>query len=90
MWHGKHTFKDLQESAEHMPANILADRLRRLKEWGVIYREPYQDRPVRYNYRLTDAGLEMETVLLQIMKWGHENLGGGKFDPETGTSLAVR
>ncbi|MGH0001680.1 winged helix-turn-helix transcriptional regulator [Pseudovibrio ascidiaceicola] len=89
MWHDKHTFKDLQDSAEHMPANILTTRLNRLMEWGLIYRTPYQDKPVRYTYHLTEAGLKTETVLLQIMQWGHENLGGGKYNPETRQSLSA-
>lgn len=90
MWHGKHTFKDLQESDEHIPANILTERLRRLMEWELVYRQPYQDRPVRYSYHLTDAGQGFEAVLLQIMEWGHENLGGGKFDPASGKSTPER
>ncbi len=85
MWHGKHTFQALQESAEHIPTNILSDRLRRLMGWGLVRREPYQERPVRYAYHLTDTGRELEPVLLAAMQWGHHNLGGGVFrPPETG------
>jgi len=81
MWHEKHTFKSLQESDEHIPANILANRLQRLTNWGLVYREPYQDRPVRYAYKLTPAGQKLEPVLKQIMSWGHHHLGGGFYDP---------
>ena len=77
MWHGKHTFQALQASAEQIPTNILADRLRRLAEWGLVRREQYQDRPARFEYHLTDAGKTLEPTLIQIMRWGHENLGGG-------------
>ncbi|MDJ0932757.1 helix-turn-helix domain-containing protein [Breoghania sp.] len=77
MWHGKHTFHELQTSAERIPTNQLSQRLKRLETWGLIRREAYQDRPVRYRYFLTDAGKALEPVLLQIMQWGHENLGGG-------------
>jgi DNA-binding HxlR family transcriptional regulator len=81
MWHGKHTFQALQASSERIPTNILADRLRRLMDWGLVRREPYQDRPVRYAYHLTEAGRTLEPVLLQIMQWGHLRLDGGLFDP---------
>lgn len=81
MWHGKHTFQALQGSAERMPTNILSERLRRLMSWGLVRREPYQERPVRYTYHLTEAGRALEPVLLQVMRWGHHYLGGGKFDP---------
>lgn len=86
MWHGKHTFQDLQTSEERMPTNQLSQRLKRLMEWGLVRREAYQDRPVRYRYYLTDEGRELEPVLLGIMQWGHENLGGGLYDPKEGTS----
>lgn len=84
MWHGKHTFQALQSSAERMPTNILSDRLKRLEQWGLVRREAYQQRPVRYRYCLTEAGQSLEPVLLQIMAWGHLRLGGGSYDPVTG------
>ncbi|MDP6688238.1 MAG: helix-turn-helix domain-containing protein [Alphaproteobacteria bacterium] len=86
MWHGKHTFQELQRSDEHVPSNILSQRLRRLMDWGLLSRTPYQDRPVRYAYHLTGKGRSLEPVLLQVMAWGHENLDGGLYDPETGVS----
>jgi DNA-binding HxlR family transcriptional regulator len=82
MWHDKYTFQELQNSSERIPTNILAERLRRLMRWGLVVREPYQDRPVRYSYKLTKAGLALEPVLLQVMNWGHRYLGGGKFKPK--------
>jgi len=84
MWHHKHTFHALQNSAERIPTNILSDRLRRLMRWGLVRREPYQDRPVRYAYHLTEAGRTLEPVLIQIMRWGHEHLEGGIFVPGEG------
>lgn len=90
MWHGKHTYQALQESAEHMPTNILAQRLKRLIKWGLVRRQPYQDRPVRYAYHLTEAGRLLEPALLQFMQWGHEQLGGGLYDPNSGESATPR
>lgn len=84
MWHGKHTFQALQESAERIPTNILSERLKRLEKWGLVRREVYQQRPVRYAYQLTNEGKSLEPVLLQIMAWGHKRLGGGRYDPATG------
>ncbi|MBS0561306.1 MAG: helix-turn-helix transcriptional regulator [Proteobacteria bacterium] len=86
LWHGKQTFQALQDSAEGVPSNILADRLKRLESWGLIRREPYQQRPVRYAYHLTDQGRSLEPILLQIMAWGRAHLGGGRFDPASGRS----
>ncbi len=86
LWHGKHTFQALQDSAERIPSNILSDRLRRLTEWGLVERTPYQERPIRYAYRLTPAGETLEPLLLQIMRWGHARLGGGLYNPDNPAS----
>ena len=88
MWHGKHTFQELQNSEERMPSNLLSQRLKRLMEWGLVDREAYQDKPVRYRYRLTSRGRELEPVLLQVMNWGHAQLGGGRYDPAKGATVA--
>lgn len=88
LWHGKHTFQQLQESAEHVPSNLLSERLKRLMGWGLVDRRAYQDHPVRYRYELTEEGKSLEPVLLQIMAWGHTHLGGGLYDPVQGTTVS--
>jgi len=85
LWHGKHTFQALQDSEERVPSNILAQRLKKLMNLGLVRRAAYQQRPVRHAYHLTDEGASLEPVLLQIMGWGHDHLGGGRYDPETRT-----
>lgn len=87
MWHGRHRFQALQSSAEHIPTNILSERLKRLQDWGLVQRDAYQDRPVRYEYHLTKAGKSLEPVLLEIMEWGHARLGGGHYDPVSGVHV---
>lgn len=86
MWHGKETFQSLQRGEEHIPTNILSSRLKRLVELGLVEKLPYQDRPVRYRYRLTETGRSLEQVLLSLMEWGKGRLGGGHYDPTTGQS----
>lgn len=48
---------------------MLADRLRRLERAGVICRSPYQQRPVRYDYKLTDKGEDLFGVLYAMRNW---------------------
>ena len=86
IWHGKHTFQELQNSEERIPSNLLSQRLKRLMTWGLVRREAYQHRPVRYRYQLTSEGKELEPVLLEMMKWGHAKLGGGLYDPIRGVT----
>lgn len=90
MWHGKQTFQALQDSSEGIPSNILSERLKRLEKWGLVRREAYQRNPVRYAYHLTEEGRSLEPVLLQIMAWGHEHLGGGRYGPTSGKSWRSR
>jgi len=74
--HGKSTYGELLGSPEGIPTNILADRLRRLEEAGIIVRSVYQDRPVRYAYGLSDKGKDLGNVLLALMHWGKTHLPG--------------
>jgi len=56
--------------------SIVAERLKRLVEEGVLRREAYQDRPVRHEYRLTDKGLALHPVIMAIVHWGDEFYAG--------------
>jgi len=81
---GKHTFKAFQESPEKIPSNILADRLKRLEQAGVVVRKVYQERPRRYAYYLTDKGKELGTVMRSMVKWAN------KYIPETYDLKTIR
>jgi len=50
--------------------NVLTDRLEHLVGHGVLERVPYQQRPVRYDYRLTDKGIDLWSVLTAMREWG--------------------
>jgi len=50
--------------------NILADRLNRLVETGVVEKVPYQERPRRFEYRLTEKGADLWRVLTAMREWG--------------------
>lgn len=73
---GKTTYGDLARSPERIPTNILADRLKRLEQAGIISSTPYQERPVRYSYALTEKGLALGDVLLAFVRWGKEHIPG--------------
>src|SRR5437762_11472336 len=53
---GKTRYGDFLSSSEGIPTNILAERLRRLQEAGVVEAEPYSQHPRRLEYRLTPRG----------------------------------
>ncbi|RFA12361.1 hypothetical protein B7R22_16330 [Subtercola boreus] len=52
------------------PREILTARLRKLEAEGVIIRTPYQQRPARFEYSLTDAGRQLGPVLQTLRGWG--------------------
>jgi DNA-binding HxlR family transcriptional regulator len=56
--------------------HILADRLRKLVAEGVLKKVPYHERPARYEYRLTQKGLDLYPVLMSIVHWGDTYTAG--------------
>ena len=75
--------------------HLLADRLKKLVRFGVLRRIPYQESPKRYEYILTQKGLDLYPIIMSIVHWGnihmvdsrgrpmlHEHKNCGKmFDP---------
>jgi DNA-binding HxlR family transcriptional regulator len=52
-------------------SNILSNRLKRLIEHGIVCKTPYQEKPTRYKYQLTEAGLSLFPIVLSVVKWGN-------------------
>ncbi|OLT06945.1 hypothetical protein BJF90_15255 [Pseudonocardia sp. CNS-004] len=69
-------YGDLAVSAERIPTNTLADRLRRLEDAGIVDRERYSDHPPRHTYRLTVSGRALGPVLDAIATWGTTHIPG--------------
>ncbi|WP_225839091.1 helix-turn-helix domain-containing protein [Streptomyces sp. NK08204] len=59
------------------PRDILAARLRRLVDAGILTKRAYSERPQRFEYRATQAGLELEPVLMTLKEWGDRHLRKG-------------
>ena len=70
MVRGVRTFKEFSESGEGIASNILANRLRRLEEVGVITRDVSEGDARRVYYRLTERGIDLAPVLLDLLVWG--------------------
>lgn len=87
---GKGTYSEFQQSPEGIPTNILADRLKRLQAAGIIDRKPYQQKPVRYRYRLTGKGRDLSPVIHALIDWSERHLEGVLSRAEIETMLAAR
>ena len=90
---GVRRFDDFIESLG-TPRNVLAERLSRLCDEGILVKVPYQDRPTRHEYRLTEKGLALYPVMVAMLHWGNEWLEWGPdgppvdlIDRETGAAI---
>ena len=70
-FYGVRRFEDFREDLG-VARNILADRLQKLVANGVLDRVQYDDRPPRFEYRLTDKGRDLLPVVLTMMQWGNK------------------
>ena len=73
---GKARYSQFLESAEHIPTNILADRLKRLEREGLITSTAYSEHPRRLEYRLTDDGRSLGRAVGALAAWGLEHIPG--------------
>lgn len=70
MVRGFRTFRDFENAGEGIATNILADRLHRLCRAGIVQaeRDPADGR--QKEYRLTEKGIDLAPVLLELLIWG--------------------
>ena len=60
---------------------ILADRLEKLVAHGIFERRPYQEKPTRHEYRLTEKGVDLYPVITTLADWGDKWLDEGRGPP---------
>jgi len=72
---GVRRFEDMQQRIG-APRQVLSDRLGSLVAAGILGRHPYRDpgQRTRYEYRLTEAGLDLYPVLVALLRWGDRHL----------------
>jgi DNA-binding HxlR family transcriptional regulator len=61
--------------------HLLAERLKKLLRHGVLRRVPYQDRPKRYEYILTQKGLDLHPIMMSIVHWGDVHMADERGRP---------
>ncbi len=82
MFLDKRMYSELADSMEKIPTNILADRLKKLESADLIEKKPYQDRPVRYAYTLTQRGEALRPTLIEMATWGNNFIAGTAKTPK--------
>lgn len=72
---GVRRFEDFQAHLA-IARNVLAVRLQSLVSYGVLERRRYQERPERFEYRLTEKGRDLYPIVAALMRWGDRWLAG--------------
>ena len=70
MVRGYRTFREFQRSGEGIATNILADRLQKLEDAGILFTEPAAEDGRSTHYRLTAKGIALAPILLELLIWG--------------------
>jgi DNA-binding HxlR family transcriptional regulator len=70
---GRRKFTEMQASLG-VARNVLASRLERLVDAGILERRLYTERPERYEYFLTEMGLDLWPTIVSLMHWGDKHL----------------
>jgi len=77
---GTRRFEDFQAHLG-VTRHRLADRLRKLVDHEILDRVRYQERPERFEYRLTEKGRDLYPVIVSLMRWGDRWMAGEEAPP---------
>jgi len=77
MFKNRKYYQDFLQAGEGISTNILADRLLRLEESGIITKSQDPAHGKRFIYGLTNKGIALLPTMMGMMKWAAE------FDEET-------
>jgi DNA-binding HxlR family transcriptional regulator len=87
MFKGFRTFNEFLGAGECIASNILTDRLAKLEAAGILTKSPDGSDARRFQYRLTEKGIDLAPALVEIVLWAarYENT-----DAPAGTVRAMR
>lgn len=77
MFKGRKTFKEFLEAEEGIASNILTDRLQRLEALAIIAKRQDPDDARKFDYRLTEAGIDLAPTLLEMILWSAKHFKTG-------------
>lgn len=79
---GKSRYSQFLTSPERITTSILADRLEKMEAAGLVERSPYQQRPLRHAYHLTELGRALHPILREMCRWANRYVPGTWSPPE--------
>ena len=79
---GKRLYSEFIQSPEKISTNILADRLDKLEQAGLLVKRAYSQKPLRYEYKLTGKGYDLLPVMQAIIGWAEKHIPGVVSKPD--------
>ncbi len=73
---GKRRYREFVNGPEAIATNVLADRLARLEECGIISKAPDPEDRRQFLYTPTERGLDLLPVLFGLIRWGLKHVDG--------------
>jgi DNA-binding HxlR family transcriptional regulator len=81
MFKGRKTYKDFLEGEEGIASNILAKRLQHLESCGLLTRRPDPHDARRHLYRLTEVGIDLAPLIVELVLWSARHFKTGAPKP---------
>ncbi len=75
---GERRFNQFLASSPGLPPKLLADRLKKLEQHGLVRRVIYSQHPLRAEYRLTEDGQTLAPIIEAIVQWGLDHCFEGE------------
>ena len=72
---------DVFEQRLGITRHVLSNRLRKLVEYDILKKVAYQQRPLREEYRLTECGLDLHSIVLALVSWGDKHMADERGAP---------
>ncbi len=82
VFEGKKFYKEFLISKEGIATNILSDRLKRLENLGIIESKVYEKQRTQKVYSMTEKGLDLIPILVEIILWSSKHKDGLNVSPE--------
>ena len=71
---GKNTYNEFLKSEEKIATNVLAERLAMLEAMGILRKEEHPDSKAKIFYRLTEQGIDLIPLLIEMILWSDKYL----------------
>ena len=74
---GPRRFGELRDAVPGISDHLLSERLKQLEDDGIVRRSVHDERPIRIDYALTEAGRGLETAIVALGEWAERYATAG-------------